>query len=107
MVGDVLIVALLLSVFVMAALAAVLVVALFAGRESRGRKIAIAAIGGPGFVSILVGLAVVLDEGFVIERVAVLLAGSVLVMAMIGWPIAYFATRRLERVTRWDTSTFD
>jgi len=88
-------------------LAAVLLVALFVGQWPRGRKVALAALSGPGsMVALIMPLGWVEGgdgfEMFVGVGAIMLIAG-----VMIGWPAAFFATRRLERLTRFDSSTFD
>jgi hypothetical protein len=88
-------------------LAAVLLVALFAGRWPRGRKVALAALSGPGaMVALTMPFGWVEGEGGLELLVGV---GAIMLIAgvMIGWPIAFFATRRHERLTRFDPSTFE
>ena len=87
-------------------LAAVLLAALFAGNHSIGRKAAIAALGGPGTLFGPLALFVFL-EGSALVALIVVTGAAVLTIVMIGWPVAYFATRRLDRLTRFDSSTFD
>lgn len=89
-----------------ATLGMVLLVSLFAGGQPRGRRVLLAALGGPGSLFLLMAPFALLDspvwEVFVGIVVIVLFSS-----AIIGWPIAYFATRRLDRLTRFDPSTFD
>ena len=90
----------------MATLAMVLLVAFGASAQPLGRTVLIAALGGPGACLLLFAPFALLDtpawEVLATLGVILLISGAV-----IGSPIAYFATRRLDRLMRFDSSTFD
>ena len=97
----------LLLLSVTGTLAAVLLVGLFAGAQPRGRKVLFAALGGAASLLLVILPLALLEatptvEVFVFAAVILSLGG-----AIVGWPIAYFATRRLERLMRFATSTFE
>ena len=106
MVEGIAIVVGMLFFFGMATLGMVLLVAFFASGHSRGRKVLFAALGGPGSFFLLMAPLALLDTpvwSTLLGIVVIVLFSS----AIVGWPVAYFATRRLDRLTRFDSSTFD
>lgn len=95
-------------VFVIGTLAAVLVVGISGPNLPRGRKTALAAVAGPGVLMALVSLLLIAEGEYEGIETAVGMGLLALIgIVMLGWPTAYLATRRLERVTRFDPSPFD
>lgn len=106
MIETIAVIVAMLFFFGLVTLGMVLLVAFFAERQPRGRKVLLAAIGGPGSFLLLTTPFALLDAPTweaLLGLAIILLFASVIV----GWPIAYFATRRLERLMRFDTSTFE
>lgn len=96
-------------ILVMATLGAVLLVRFaLGGQGHHSRRVFAAALGGP--VSILVPTIVfVITEQGIFPAEQVVGFGFILLLAfaVIGWPVAHFATRRLDRLTRFDLQVFD
>lgn len=95
-------------ILVIATLGAVLVARFMFGGSDASRRVIAAAIGGPLIVILPILVFVVLDAGAVDAsgaigfRIVLVIASGV-----IGWPIAHFATRRLDRLTRFDPQVFE
>lgn len=100
--------ALVVVILVMATLGAVLLVRFVLGSGNRGGRVIAAALGGPMIVILPIFLlgwsndpgrsAVDLVAVFVILLVA---------LVSLGWPVAHFATRRLDRLTGFDPKVFE
>lgn len=100
--------ALVILILFMMTLGAVLLAGLLIGGTSSARRIALAAIGAP-LVLLLPVFAVTLSEtgartGTEMGAGFVILLG---VFGVIAWPVAHFATRRLDRLTQFDPSVFE
>lgn len=108
MVSAVLAIALSVVVIAMATLGAVLLVRFALGGQSRSRRVFAAALVGPGLVLMPVFAIALVGEGAfsgsIVVGFGVLLAAS---SGFIGWPIAHFATARLDRLTRFDPQVFE
>jgi predicted permease len=93
---------------IMVTLGAVLLARFILGGSSGSARIVAAAFGGP-MTMVLPVFAVVLSEGFSRfdgELWAVLFL-LLFVFCAIGWPVAHFATRRLDRLTRFNPQVFE
>jgi hypothetical protein len=95
-------------VLVMATLGAVLIARFVLGGGDISRRVIAAAIGGPLTV-ILPTLAFVFVDVGAIDTSGIIGFSILLVIAFgaIGWPISHFATRRLDRLTRFDPEVFE
>ena len=91
---------------VLATLATVLLACFFASSFSSGRRVFIAALGGPFLVvAPLSGFALFDDEIWVgLMALAMMIGVGALA---IGWPVANIATKRLDRMTKFDLETFE
>ena len=91
---------------VMATLGAILLVLFARPAASTRVRTLWAALLGPGLACTPLILVMAADgREFVVVGLAaasILLAG----VAIVGWPVLHFATRRLDKLTRFDVSTF-
>ncbi len=97
-----------LAIFaVMATLGSVLLMRFFLSRASRRQRVFTAAFLGPASVLLPILTFALIDDTSVIVTVS----GFILVLlgagVAIGWPVAHFATRRLDRLTQFDAETFE
>ncbi|MCK0128129.1 hypothetical protein [Erythrobacter sp. F6033] len=95
-------------VLVMATLGAVLLAKLWMKTASGGTRVLAASVFGPASVLIpilIFGLATD-PEDFVYGLVGV---GAILVLVsvLVGFPISYFSTRKLDKLTHFELSTFE
>ena len=98
---------LVLTVFtVMTTLGSVLLARFFIPGASGRIRVFAAAFLGPASVLLPILVFALIDETSVIVTVS----GFILVLlgagVAIGWPVAHFATRRLDRLTQFDAETF-
>jgi uncharacterized protein YggT (Ycf19 family) len=95
-------------VLVMATLGAVLVTRFVLGTQASARRVLAAALGGP-LSLILPGMMAVLFDTGGVDTSALIGFGVLGVFAFgaIGWPVAHFATRRLDRLTAFDPQVFE
>lgn len=93
---------------IMVTLGAVLVARFVLGGSGSSARIVAAAFGGPMTLALPL-FAVVLSEGFSRSDGELWMALSLLLFLFcaIGWPVAHFATRRLDRLTRFDPQVFE
>ncbi len=99
---------LIVAILYLATLGAVLLVRFVLGSENRTGRVVAATLIGPVTVIMPIMLLGWVDNS---DRSLLELAGIFLVlMAMccaLGWPVAQFATRRLDRETRFDPQMFE
>ena len=95
-------------VLVMATLGAVLIARFAVGGDDETRRVIVAAIGGPLTVILPTLVFVFVDAGAV-DASGIMGFGIVLLIAFgaICWPVSHFATRRLDRLTRFDPQVFE
>lgn len=100
--------AFILVVLVMATLGAVLLVRFLLGGRSHSTRVLAAASAGPMTIILpVLGVAIV-DITLVDPETLVGFAVLFLIcVGAIGWPVAHFATRRLDRLTRFDPQLFE
>ena len=99
---------LVLTVFsVMTTLGSVLLVRFVIPGAAKGKRVFAAAFLGPASVLLPILTFALIDE----TSVLVTVSGFILVLlgagVAIGWPVAHLATRRLDRLTRFDVETFE
>ena len=108
MLATLLAILLMLVLFIMSTLGCVLLVGFFLSKLSRGIRILLATLSGPGVIILPIMLLALSDGGG--DGFAASLGFSVLgaiVCAFIAWPVAHLATRRLDRMTQFDVGTFE
>lgn len=95
-------------IFIMATLGAVLLAWLALDRAAQSRRVFAAALGGP-LTIILPGFAIIFTgQGFVpTEQFFGLALLGAFAFGAIGWPVAHFATQRLDRLTRFNPQVFE
>lgn len=108
MLTAVLAIVLLAIILVMATLGAVLLARFMLPGQSGARRVFAAAVGGPAFLLVpAIGIVVAAQDVFSPEQVIgfgfILFVG----VGVIGWPTAHLATRRLDRLTRYDPQVFE
>lgn len=93
---------------IMSTLGAVLVARFVLGGSGSSARIVAAAFGGP-ITLVLPVFAIVISEGFSRSdgELWVALFLLMLLFCAIGWPVAHFATRRLDLLTRFDPQIFE
>lgn len=93
---------------IMVTLGAVLLARFVLGGSGSSARIVAAAFGGP-MTLVLPVFAAVLSEGFSRSDgdLWVVLFLLLFLFCAIGWPVAHFATRRLDRLTRFDPKVFE
>lgn len=95
-------------ILVMATLGAVLIARFLMGGERQSLRIFAAALGGP--LSLIMPLFLLGYAGQGVFQIGQLIGVGVLLLFIfgaVGWPIAHFATRRLDRLTQFDPSVFE
>lgn len=100
--------ALVVVILVMATLGAVLLVRFVLGSGNRRGRVIAAALGGPMIVILPVFLLGWSDNPgrSAVDLVAIFLILLVTLVSL-GWPVAHFATRRLDRLTGFDPKVFE
>lgn len=101
------IIAFFVIIYSMASLGAVLLTAFVRPRWPRSSRVFVSSVMGPTLVTLPI-LVFALDEQgeqLIFQSVALGLV-VVLTIVLIGWPTAYFATKRLDRMTQFDPDTF-
>ena len=93
---------------IMVTLGAVLMVRFVLGGSGSSVRIVAAAFGGP-MTLVLPVFAVFLSEGFSRsdDELWVALFLLLFLFCAIGWPVAHFATRRLDQLNRFDPQVFE
>lgn len=101
-------IALFAIMLVMATLGAVLLVRFLLGGQSGARRVFAAALGGPASL-LLPTIAMVLAAQDVVVPEQAIGFGFIFLVGtgVIGWPVAHLATRRLDRLTRFDPQIFE
>lgn len=97
-----------LAIFtVMAKLGSVLLTRFFMPGASRCQRVFTSAAMGPATVLLPILTFALIDE----TSIVVTVSGFILVLlgagVAIGWPVAHMASRRLDRLTRFDVETFE
>jgi hypothetical protein len=107
--GSVILVLLLLVVYLlMATLGSVLLAAFFISNASHSERMWAAAFGGPAALLLPTGAFAVFDSRA--DTVSVVIGLGVMGVMMflaVGWPVAHFATKRLDKLTQFDLETFE
>ncbi|MEM6475698.1 MAG: hypothetical protein AAF687_05980 [Pseudomonadota bacterium] len=95
-------------ILVMFTLGSVLLVSFFMNAASRGTRVFVAAMAGP--TGLLIPTFFISGGGeqpHLLEfGIAVVVIGAI-ASVIIGWPVAYLATKRLDRMTQFDVGTFE
>ena len=100
-------IAIFLVTIAMSTLGSVLLLRFILGDWSRGRRVLLATLMGPGLMLIPFSLVALFDGGA--GGFAAFFGISVMGMAMCGiisWPVAHFSTKKLDRLTVFDVETF-
>ncbi|MEM9500468.1 MAG: hypothetical protein AAF941_01360 [Pseudomonadota bacterium] len=93
-------------VMTMATLGAVLLMRFFMKKADTSTRTFMAALLGPGLVLLPVSAFVFLADQGGIEGILGIFIILLLLFAMIGYPVSHFATRRLDKLTRFNADTF-
>lgn len=93
-------------ILAMATLGAVLLVRFFMNSADVGTRTFAAAFLGPALVLLPVSAFIFLADDDVIESIIGIAVILMLLFAIVGYPISHFATRRLDKLTRFDADTF-
>ena len=96
-----------LAIFLMSTLGSVLLVAFFMAKAALRTRITAAAIAGPSVTLVPIMLLTALDGP---SGLSAFLGFSIITLvacAAIGWPVAHFATKRLDRMIQFDVETFE
>ena len=101
---------LLVLILAMMTLGTVLLARFLIGGASSSRRIAAAAIGAPLLLLLPVFAVTLTETGARSATEPEIVAAFVFLMGVscvIAWPIAHFATRRLDRLTQFDPTVFE
>ena len=91
----------------MVTLGAVLLTWFVLGRQSRARRVFVAVMCGP-LAMIVPTFALIYSEQGNFDPEQFVGIGLLLAIgAMVAWPVAHFATRRLDRLTQFDPQVFE
>lgn len=107
MVSAVLTLPLFVALFGLMTLGAVLLVRFYLANFARSTRILVASALPP--IALLIPATLIsLSEGdaYLADVLLVLLVGGGLLALLFCWPFAYFATKRLDRLTHFDAETF-
>jgi hypothetical protein len=97
-----------LAVFIaLSTLAMVLMARFTLGRRSADTRILIAGASGPACVIAPFLIYFSVTDGLTHPDTLILVAASCVGFVLVGWPVSYLATRRLDRLTRPDVSMFE
>ncbi len=108
MVAGLLALVLVVVILVMVTLGAVLLVRFALGSDNRAVRVIAAALGGPTIVILPIFVLAWSDNPArsSVDLVAIFLI-LLVVLGGVGWPVAHFATRRLDRLTAFDPKVFE
>lgn len=88
-------------------LAAVLLARFWLPGQTSGARIGIAAAGGPSILGLAVAVIALLTNDFGFELLIGLGAIVLVPMLFVGWPVSYWATRKLDKLTMVSASVFE
>lgn len=92
----------------MVTLGAVLLARFILGGAEPSRRVLAATLGGPLAVLLPIYGVVAAGQGIVpTEQLTGFVIVLVIAFGTVGWPVAHFATRRLDRLTRFDPQVFE
>jgi hypothetical protein len=95
-------------ILVMMTLGSVLLVRFFMPGAGGPRRVFAAALCGPLALILPALVMVTIAEGtFEVEQVVAFAMSLLVLFGIIGWPVAHFATRRLDRLTQFDPQVFE
>ncbi len=107
MIEVIVVIALVLIVLVMSTLGSVLLAGLFLSKLDRVARVFVAAIAGPILIIVpAVILGGMNDPNGLFEGVIVLGLIGAVAAVVVGWPVAHFATKSLDRLMKFDLETF-
>lgn len=98
---------LVLVMFVLATLGCVLLTAFLFAKYAFATRVVVALLAGPGLLLAPVMLLIATDGSSALEAFLGFSMIGVLACAFIGWPVAHFATRRLDHLIQFDIGTFE
>lgn len=98
---------LVLVMFTLATLGCVLLVTFLLAKKGFRTRVVLAMFAGPGLLLAPVVLLAASDGGSAFEAMLGFSMIGLIACALIGWPVAYFATRRLDRLVQFDVETFE
>lgn len=98
----------LLVILVMMTLGCVLLTGFVMAKSGFGPRVAVAAIAGPGMLLAPLLLIAGMDgpDDFLAATIGFGVLGAMM-CGLIGWPVAHVATRRYDRLTKFDLGTFE
>jgi len=107
MVSGLLGIAIFVVIIFMSTLGSVLLVQFIVPKLSRGKRILVAALIGPALLLLPVTAVILVDNpsDALVGLFGVSIMGLVM-SGIVGWPTAHFATKRLDRMTKFDLETF-
>ena len=108
MMSAILGIAIFIVVIVMSTLGSVLLAQFVIGKSSRAVRVAAATILGPGMMLIPFSIMALFDgdAGGLAAFFGIGVIGMVM-CGIVSWPTAYFATKKLDRLTYFDVETFE
>ena len=107
MVSAVLTLPLFAALFGLMTLGAVLLVRFYLASLTRSTRVLVASVLPPIALSVPATLISLLEgDADLADVMLVLLVGGGLLAVLFCWPFAYFATKRLDRLTQFDAETF-
>lgn len=98
---------LVLVMFVMSTLGCVLLIAFLFSKAPVGRRIAMATLAGPGVLIAPIMLLAASDGGGALDALLGFSFLGAIACALVGWPVAHIATKRLDRLIQFDIETFE
>lgn len=107
MISALLVIPLFAIFFVLMTLGTVLLVKFFLARLTRSSRVLVASVLAP--LSLMIPASLIsLAEGdaSIADVLIVLIVGGGVLAVIVCWPIAHFATKRLDRLTEFDIETF-
>ena len=96
-----------LAMFILATLGCVLLTAFFFSKKSFRTRVVLAMFAGPGLLLAPIMRLAASDGGSALEAMLGFSVIGLLACGFIGWPVAHFATKKLDRLIQFDVGTFE
>ena len=107
MIAAVLSIGILALVTALSTLATVLLARFYLGRFNSDIRIVVAGLGGPGWILTPFFIYMAISQGLGDVVTLLTLLAMAIGFIIVGWPISYLATRKLDRLTQPDTTIFE